>query len=158
MITLVGIDPGIVHTGVVDLQINQAAKVWLVRSRVVAGLKTEDVKAAVADIKPDRVFIEAYRPRSNFDTDSRMGEAINIWKHSLPNSSTVLNTGVKKVIGSDVMKLLGMWRFALPTHHQDLRSAARILLYGAYKDEDLNAVLYEIVTDQLSDTPQWKRL
>ena len=64
---------------------------------------------------------------------------------------TVLqNMGVKKVVKSPLMELLGVWNFNTPTHHQDLRSAARIGLLGMLKDDILNKLLTDIVADHLS--------
>jgi hypothetical protein len=47
------------------------------------------------------------------------------------------------------MELLGVWKFHTVTNHQDLRSAARIALYGMVKSETLNKVLYSVVDDHL---------
>jgi hypothetical protein len=47
------------------------------------------------------------------------------------------------------MELLGVWKFKTPTHHQDLRSAARILLLGMFKDPQLNKLIADIVRSHL---------
>jgi hypothetical protein len=57
--------------------------------------------------------------------------------------------GVKKVVKSPLMELLGVWDFRLKTHHQDLRSAARIALLGMLKDDHLNKLLTDVVADHL---------
>jgi hypothetical protein len=63
---------------------------------------------------------------------------------------TVLNnTGVKKVVRQPLMELLGVWKFSTTTHHQDLRSAARIALLGMLKHQELNRLLTEVVKDNL---------
>ena len=67
----------------------------------------------------------------------------------------LLNEGVKKVIRPELMKLLHVWLFSTKTHHQDLRAAARIGLFGMVKDEHLNRVLADIVRDHL-DGCDWK--
>ena len=39
---------------------------------------------------------------------------------------------------------------APPTHHQDLRSAARIALLGMLRDEQMNRLLADVVRDHLA--------
>jgi UDP-glucose 6-dehydrogenase len=60
------------------------------------------------------------------------------------------NTGVKTLIRRRLMELLGVWRFATPTNHDDLRSAARIALLGMLKDEQHNKLLADVVRDHLA--------
>jgi hypothetical protein len=67
----------------------------------------------------------------------------------MPKATVVLNTGVKKIVKRPLMELLGVWSFATGTHHQDLRSAARIALYGMLKHEPLNRLLSDVVRDHL---------
>lgn len=47
------------------------------------------------------------------------------------------------------MNLLGVWKFSTVTHHQDLRSAARIALFGMLKNEETNRLLADVVADHL---------
>jgi hypothetical protein len=70
-------------------------------------------------------------------------------RRSLPGVEILDNTGVKKVVTKPLMQLLGCWDFPTVTHHQDLRSAARIALYGGLKDQDINSLLTQIVMKQL---------
>ena len=146
MITVAGIDPGLVHTGVVEMEFDRANRTVTVDSFAVIGPDAAAVKARLA---PGAVvFIEGYRARSNFDTDQRMVTAVSEFRKEL--GGTVLqNMGVKKVVKSPLMELLGVWTFSTTTHHQDLRSAARIALLGMLKNEHLNKLLTDVVADHL---------
>lgn len=146
---VVGVDPGLVHTGVVNILIDTSARRITVLDRVVLGPKANEVADAIAlaGAKP-KIFIEAYRPRSNLNSDERMVNAVNLIR--IATGGTVLNnTGVKAVVKKSLMELLGVWSFSTKTHHQDLRSAARIALLGMLKDEDMNRLLSDIVADHL---------
>lgn len=149
MATIIGIDPGLVNTGLVVLSFkdNQLT----VAHRVYTDTK-EQLGQVVADVAllsgPDtHIFIEAYRPRgNNFGTDKPMRELMHALGGRLPKAKVIDNTGMKAVVTTALMKRLEVWTFSTPTHHQDLRSAARIGLYGALKDDTLNRVLYDYVT------------
>lgn len=147
MITVAGIDPGLVHTGVVSMTFDRTIKTVWVASYVIDGPDAAAVKAVLESGAV--VFIEGYRPRSNFSSDQRMSQAVVDMRKA--TSGTVLqNMGVKKVVKSPLMELLGVWKFSQVTHHQDLRSAARIALFGMLKDDHLNRLLTDIVADHLS--------
>jgi len=146
-IHVVGIDPGLVHTGVVSMRFNRAYKRIDVAHEAIVGPDAVAARDWIGD-KFAFVFIEGYRPRSNFSTDARMSAAVVEFKRE--TGGTILqNMGVKKVVKSPLMELLGVWNFATPTHHQDLRSAARIALLGMLKDDHLNKLLTDVVTDHL---------
>jgi hypothetical protein len=147
---VVGVDPGLVHTGVVSLLFKPDAKEILVSDRVVLGPNAADVKAAVPLCGPaPHIFIEGYRPRSHYDSDQRMVSAVSEIRAA--TKGTVLqNTGVKKVVKQPLMELLGCWKFSTVTHHQDLRSAARIALLGMLKDDLLNSLLTDVVRSHLA--------
>jgi hypothetical protein len=155
---VVGVDPGLVHTGVVSMLFDSAARRVVVQSTAVPGLNTAAVwnaidNGSVPDVRP-QVFVEAYRPRSNFDSDKRMVEGVAAIRDVLRKEHmdvTVLNnTGVKAVVKKALMDLLGVWSFSTTTHHQDLRSAARIGLLGMMKDDTMNQLLADIVRDHLA--------
>lgn len=164
-VTITGVDPGLVHTGVVAIKLDPLHKRWRVEEAAVAGVKDEDdvtqvdvegAAQACLQFGSDHVFIEGYRPRSHFDTDSRMQAGVRGIRASVLRSKVINNTGVKQVVGQELMHLLGVWKFATSTNHQDLRSAARIGIYGALKDPDLNKIMTEFVTDYLDGKP-WTR-
>jgi hypothetical protein len=144
---VVGVDPGVVHTGVVSFIIDQANTKVVVAYKVIQGSDPQAVKDWILD--PDaEVFIEGYRPRSHFSTDAEMVAQVHDLKHIL-GGTVLMNTGVKKVVKRPLMDLLGVWTFPVATHHQDLRSAARIALLGMLKSEAMNRVLTDMVMDHL---------
>lgn len=144
-----GIDPGLVHTGVVHMAFNSVTRVIKVRPTVIEGTNLDDV---VAVLWPDmRIFVEDYRTRSAFNTDAKMRAFVFELKQALPRRAVFLdNMGVKQVVRQPLMDLLGVWKFSTPTHHQDLRSAARIALFGMLKDDELNSLLADVVRDHLN--------
>ncbi len=153
---LVGIDPGIVHTGVVVMSFRTTSKTIAIDHVATAGTPASWVKqwlGMYSDL--DHIFIEAYRPRSHFDQDSRMGDAVRDLKAVLPRATVLDNTGVLRVVKRPLMEALGVWNFSTPTHHQDLRSAARIALLGAFKDETLNGVIADVIRDHINNNP-WR--
>ena len=155
---VVGIDPGLVHTGVVELVFSPKLKKVQVQHEAVSGPDAAAVKDFITrpvtdpDLwrgGPPRIFIEKYQPRSHLNTDARMTVAVAEMKAALPGSEVLLNTGVKKVVRRPLMEILQCWSFPTVTHHQDLRSAARIAIYGMLKDEQMNRLLADIVRDRL---------
>lgn len=145
-----GIDPGLVHTGCVVIQLDHLRKHITVRSQVVVGPDAAEAASFMGLWVPDLVTIEGYRRRSNFGTDPEMTSAIARFKLALPQARVLDNMGVKQVVTRELMELLGVWKFKQMTNHQDLRSAARIGIFGALKDDRLNAALAEVVEDHLA--------
>lgn len=170
---IIGVDPGLVHTGIVGIEIDDIAQTWFVWAHLITGERIElpsgkwelNVDAIVAEaadvigtkVQERDVWIEAYRPRSHFDSDATMGRLVNELKRAIPGSRTLDNTGVKKVVKPALMRLLNVWTFTTKSHHQDLRSAARIGLYGALKDEQLNELLAALVKGVL-DREGWREI
>lgn len=147
MVTVAGIDPGLVHTGVVSMTFDRTIKTVWVASYVIDG---PDAAAVKAVLEPRAVvFIEGYRPRSNFSTDARMAAAVTDMRKAT-GGAVLQNMGVKKIVKSPLMEMLHVWKFDQVTHHQDLRSAARIALFGMLKDDHLNQLLTTVVADHLS--------
>lgn len=163
LVQLIGIDPGLVHTGCVSITLFPDPGAIRLRSHVVAGLDVQQTQhwvEARRALQPDvqsEVFIEAYRPRSHFDSDAAMGAAVKEMKQALPGSKTLLNTGVKKIVTPELMKAMNIWSFSQRTNHQDLRSAARIAVYGGLKDPEINQVITKLVIDHL-DGNTWKEI
>jgi hypothetical protein len=129
----------------------------VVEHEVHAGCSALQIKNAVfRNAHPTRVFIEDYRSRGNvYNTDAKMREAVSKLRAAMPNATVLDNTGVKQVVHRELMELVGCWKFSTPTHHQDLRSAARIALYGMLKDQELNRLLSDVVKAHLDGEP-WK--
>lgn len=155
---VVGIDPGLVHTGVVSLMFVPDQRLVEIDHEVVLG---PDATAATMwamgrrarkvpwYFKPPTIFIEGYRPRSNFNTNAEMTKAVQTFR-AATKGQVLDNTGVKKVVRRGLLELLGCWKFPTPTNHDDLRSAARIAVLGMLKDEQMNQLLADIVRDHLN--------
>ena len=121
-----GVDPGLVHTGLVRLQIDTDSKRTLVKHWLMDGYEPDNLPD---DFTQDSYgflhqgWVEGYRPRTN-----------------LPNDR-------KKVVRRGLMEELKLWQFSTSSHHQDLRSAAYIMLFGMLKDPKWNKVLSSMVED-----------
>lgn len=142
-----GIDPGIVDTAVIRLVVeNLSAEAMTIRRSefVYPGLNVDRLirgQGTWLD-RADGVWVEGYKSRSNLQHDKAMQQFNGALKKKAPNIVELNNMGIKKVITRPMMEVLGMWSFKTKTNHQDLRSAARILLYGMAKNEEFNHVLY----------------
>lgn len=151
--TVVGIDPGLNDTGVVLLQFS-STQMLTIRYAVVAGIDGHRIEMWLRQHGgADRIFIEKYRPRSNFGTDERMVKGEAELKLTFPKAELLDNTGVRKVVGQKVLEMLDCWDFDTRTSHQDLRSAARIAVLGMLKDEELNTVLADVARAYLDGSP-----
>jgi hypothetical protein len=152
IITLNGIDPGIVDTGAVTFYLDTEHLTFAVSTEKLTGGLPEPIEKYVKQHVGDRTltFVEAYRDRGTvFNTHGTMRNIEAALRRSLPDVQILDNTGVKKVVTKPLMQLLGCWDFPTVTHHQDLRSAARIALYGGLKDQEINSFLTRIVMKQL---------
>ena len=157
MVAVIGIDPGLVDTGLVYIELDPHLRGFETSTHVVHKLDLDEIETWVKGSRnPDAIFIEAYRPRSNFGTDQEMVQAVGNIHRRLRGSTVLNNTGVKKVIRQPLLELLGLWKFPT-THHQDLRSAARIGLYGLVKNPDWNLTLAQLVRDHIDNDP-WTRV
>lgn len=143
-VTIIGVDPGLIDTGAVAMTFSRGT--CTVEHEVFVAQDRHRIDEWVARFPRAAVFVEAYRPRGNiYGTDAPMRELMTQMRQLLPDAKVVDNTGVKQVVSRELMQLLGVWQFPVTTHHQDLRSAARIGLYGALKDAELNRVLFDHV-------------
>jgi hypothetical protein len=149
---VIGVDPGLVHTGIVMLEFELELRQLTIDHRVVDGLDAaaafDAVKAMTGKDKFATLdtFIEKYTPRSGFQQDERMVQANETFRSTL-GGKLLRNTGVTKVVTTELMQLLHIWSFGTTTHHQDLRSAGRIAVLGMMQDPALNEVLYTYCTD-----------
>jgi len=163
-VSLIGVDPGIVDTGVVWVRLDRKnkimhaqPKVWRnVTRKVKGGIEVDEQFLAelqwfVEYFGPEtRTFIEGYRNRGrNPGQDQKMTMLVQTIHRVLPGSAIVDNTGVKNVVTDATLGLLGLNNWDIATNHSDLDSAARILLKGAYQDEDLNSIVADVVRDRL---------
>jgi hypothetical protein len=153
---VVGVDPGIVDTGCVRLLFKPGFKHLDVEHTAIAGDNAEAVSEWVFDssiVFVPKVFVEKYTPRLKLDSDQRMVQAEQNLRRALPDAKFLPNTGVKRVIPQTLMDVFGVWSWPTVTHHQDLRSAARIALLGMVKEPRLNAVMADVVRDHLEGRP-----
>ena len=166
---IIGIDPGIVHTGIVAYGIcthrpNRIPMIYRVIDTEDADaedrvkLITEGVSKFLEDMLPEiaainyateetpmLVFIEDYRSRASSNKpDAQMREIVSALRRLLPLANVVDNTGSKKIARPELMRSLGLNTFRA-THHQDLQAASRIMIYGALKQEHLNTLLAELL-------------
>ena len=162
MYVVVGIDPGIVNTGIIIYFICPQERLVIIKHTAIEGCKTDDILAFLAlrlDLSSARpwtyMFVEAYRPRSHFDTDARMGAAVNEIKKMGPEVYALDNSGVKNVVSRAMLELLNSWSFSTKSNHQDVRSAARIAILGMLKTETLNNLLAQIVFSEINDDHKW---
>ncbi len=152
MVAVIGIDPGLVHTGLVRIELLPDLRRYWVEHEVVSGINLDLIEGWCQRRPADAIFVEAYRPRSNFNTDAEMIVGVRTLVKRL-GATALDNTGVKKVVGQPLMELLGAWKYSTTTNHQDLRSAARIGLYGLLKDPEWNTVLATLVQDHVDGRP-----
>ena len=154
---VIGIDPGLVHTGCVSMRFDETHRIVTVQHAVVRGPDVDKVKEWIKSLEQPgprpHIFIEKYAPRQRLNTDERMVKADAAFLTGLRGCKMIRNTGSKQVVKQELMQLLGVWQFSTPTHHQDLRSAARIGLFGMMKDPPLNAWLADVVRDTLDGNP-----
>ena len=154
IITIIGIDPGLVHTGVVMIKIDTIKNVHRVEHHTVDGDDPRATAAWVHHRDPSQfahIFIEQYIDRGTvFSTHSKMREFETELKRAIPGAKLVKNTGVKKVVTDTMLKLLDAWKFPT-TNHRDLQAAARIGVYGALKEPELNRAFYNVVTKILDE-------
>lgn len=150
LVTVIGIDPGLVNTGVVVLRANTRQHHLNVEHFVIDG-KVNHAKQ-VAELldslgySTKHVFIEGFRERGNqYAQDKAMRDLMVDFRSVLPKATVLDNMGVKKIVPTDILGIFGMDNFPA-THHRDLESAARILIYGMLKDDKLNEVVYSIVS------------
>ena len=156
--TVIGVDPGIVHTGIVFLDFDTQQRELTVKHAVVDGLDAPAARQVITGwtgraMSTLDIFIEEYRPRSGFGVNQPMMVANAEFRNELGGTLRP-NTGVTKVVSRELMELCHVWSFSTTTHHQDLRSAARIALLGMMLDPALNKVLYTYATDNI-DGRDW---
>lgn len=140
----------------VSMLFNETSRTVTVSFIVVNGPNVKEVSQWLSITHPKvtaHVFVEKYVPRQRLGTDERMVKAEAAFTAGLPAAVLVRNTGAKQIIRPSLMEMLGVWQFGTPTHHQDLRSAARIGLYGMVKEPPLNAWLSDVVKDTLDGKP-----
>ena len=162
-ITLIGIDPGIVDTGLVALTLDVEAKTLDIQHRVWSNVtrragtsilvEGEFLNELVLFIKSlsgvPFIYIEGFRNRGrDMHQDQKMTVLVHQIQAVLKTSHIVDNTGVKKVVKEGLLNLMHISRWP-KTNHADLKSAARIALKGAIENTTLNQMVATYVQDTL---------
>lgn len=144
---IVGIDPGIVHTGAVRVILNRDTRTVYHEYTVIDGLDADTTEDWVMrfGISPDLTTIEKYVPRQKLNSDVRMVQAEKEFVSALPNSHALQNTGVRKLAPRWCLDIFGIGKNFPATHHQDLQAAARILYLGGVKSPTINKQMAEVV-------------
>ncbi len=135
-VSTVGIDPGIIHTGCVDYQIDTVRHRILVTYKVFSGVQVEEIADHVGT--PGALFIEDYNPGNYQREDKKMSEALGKLKLVFPESDSVRyvdNAGINTLIPKTVLAVFGSDVFPVSTHHNDLVSAGKIALLGMLQDK-----------------------
>ena len=150
-----GIDPGIVHTGLVGLNWDFHSRKLRVNARSVDGITEQSVIELQKRIEQrmwlkSNIIVEEYRPKSHFSTDTKMVEGQAMLKLHLPSAKIINNSGVKSIVTKELLQLLDLYDWPT-THHNDLRSAARIALLAMLRDERANNRLAEFVGAALNN-------
>lgn len=151
--TIVGIDPGLRDTGYVVFDFYPDSRHFNLYRHVLNGIDALRIGRFIESHNPQHVFVEAYRPRSHFEQDQRMVEGIANLRREIPGMTSIVNTGVKQVVPREIMDVFNVWTFSLKSNHQDLRSAARIALYGMLKNPELNRLVTDVVVGSLDGNP-----
>jgi hypothetical protein len=145
------VDPGLIHTGVVSLKLDTDLLELTSTSTLIDGPDAYQVRAWIGMLGDPVVFIEKYRPRSHYGTDERMIKAERDFKKAMPKAVLLNNTGVLQVVTQELLELLELWKFSLSSHHQDLRSAARVAVLGMLRDPEMNEQLTRYVEGLVFD-------
>ena len=169
-LTLIGIDPGIIDTGIVSIRLDTIRQQWNITTQVWSNVTRIVERAMVIDPdfldeiaafvqheesenKATFTGIEGYRQRGrNVQQDQRMLGLVQSIHATLKGSHIVDNTGIKNVVTEPMLALFQVNRFP-KTHHADLKSAARVALKLGISNEVLNRILSDFVRDNLNGTP-----
>lgn len=150
-----GIDPGLVHSALVRVSFDPEFQAVTVNFCVVDGLNPVYMRAAMKPLDLGLVFIEDYRVRGNLKQNAKMIEGVAEFRKVFrATGPTVLNNmGAKQVVRQPLMEAFGIWKFPHVTHHQDLRAAGRIGMFGALKDAFLNEQLARALSRHIRTRP-----
>ena len=160
-LNLIGIDPGVRDTGLVHFKIDFQLEQIEVISGAWSGVTVYEKHHAYTNPDfldeiagycqnigiPSYIGIEGYRQRGlNTRQDAQMLHLVQDLKATIPKSVVVDNTGIKKIVTNDLLKLLNASRFDQVTNHADLKSAARVAIRRGLQEPVVNSTLAQIVT------------
>lgn len=174
-LNIIGIDPGIVDTGLVSLFLDTVEKSYSIGHRVFHKVTHREKKTTVISTdyldglhsvvagegleRPgavyQHIFVENFQQRGrNVFQDQDMLALVRETNKAV-RGELIDNTSVKKLVTEDTLDAFNMRRFSVATNHQDLKSAARILLVGMIKDKELNKTVADFILDHIQGN-QWK--
>lgn len=159
-VSMFGIDPGIVHTGCVNITVNKTIRAITIHHKVISGVDASKVREWVDSHTAGPVFIEDYNPGNYVREDKKMSEALGRLKEEFPPSEDPIvryvdNAGINTLIPRPVLEAFKCYAFSTRTHHNDLVSAAKIALLGAIKDNSPGLELREIVSNVVLSDGKW---
>ncbi|QNN98056.1 hypothetical protein SEA_FEDE_8 [Microbacterium phage Fede] len=163
-LTLLGVDPGIRDTGAVALVLDFDNRKWNVVAKAWHGVTTnhgfnvvtdEEFLDEIAEFEqnlrgngPLFSGVEAYRQRGmDVRQDQQMINLVQDIRATVRGCKIVDNTGIKKVVTRDMLKLFGVARFRQATNHADLVSAARVALMRGIAEDGTNPLLSDFIHD-----------
>ena len=166
-VTLIGIDPGIIDTGVVAIHLDTLRQQWRVTSQVWNDVTKLDKQSLLIDPyfldeltafvdheemenKATFTGVEGYRQRGR-DTrqDQKMLGLVQSIHGTIKGSTIVDNTDIKNVVTEPTLKLFQVNKFPA-THHADLKSAARVALKLGIMNDVLNRIISDFIRDNLN--------
>jgi hypothetical protein len=153
--TLIGVDPGLVHSGVVAISLDTEARTIEVRHDVIQGPDAVKIHESVDRFTAGRTkcWIEQYRDRGTaFQAHGKMREFETLIQREIGWAVLLQNMGSKKIVRKPLMVALHAYKFPT-TNHQDLQAAARIAIFGALKNDELNGVITDVVMDHIDGRP-----
>ena len=147
---VIGLDPGLVHTGIVVLKFDITSSVLMTAFHVMEGFDAEELAAVLAAAQPEagdewHLFNELYRPRMGNSPNKRMVQIEREIEMIEPTVEHINNSGVHKIVRDPLLQQLGLKSWPLRTNHQDLKSAAKTAIFGMLKEPRLNEVLADIL-------------
>jgi len=165
--SIIGIDPGEIHTGCVAFLFNEAERKLDVDFAVINGVDVHEVRAWIEDLtRPAAIFIEDYNPGNFGRVSKRMSEALGRLKAEFPPRPDdapphfivkyVDNAGINTLVPVAVQKSFGVAKFPVATHHNDLVSAGKIAILGMMQDKSqhsLRLLASRVVADELRGHP-----
>ena len=145
-----GIDPGLQDTGLVELTIpHDTAEPITSKDFVVKGINVQEIAQRVGAWD---AFVEDYRVRSGFSTNSAMMKGIGELKQVLPRLTIVPNQDSKFVVSNEMLKLLGLYNSPVKSNHQDIRAAKRIALFGLIRENsEMNTLIARHILARLKE-------
>jgi len=162
-VSVLGVDPGQVTTGMCHMVFDQARRTVTVRHAAVDGYGAgppDSISQAVARAvrqakrwpKADLKVVEDYIPRTGLPEDQAMSTIVALMEER--KLARLNNAGIDQIVTTDMLKLLDAHNFSARSHHQDVRQAAKLCVLALLKNDRHNRMLAGIVADR--NTSPWQ--